>query len=92
GTLSRLDMVFDNEQPGYVQGAMIRHGAELFAWLNTRGALLYACGRASTLGAGVEEALKTIFRTHSGQDSETAAQQWLDTLRQQERLRMDLFG
>lgn len=92
GTLKHLDMVFDNEQPGYVQGAMLRHGEELFAWLHARGALLYACGRASTLGAGVEAALKAIYRTHSGQDNEAAAQQWLDTLRQQERLRMDLFG
>lgn len=90
GTLTRLDLVFDDEQPGFVQGAMLRHGAELYRWLNERNAALYACGRATTLGHGVLEALKTLHRDHG--DPALTPDEWLARLHRQERLHMDLFG
>ncbi|MDO5686899.1 MAG: PepSY domain-containing protein [Neisseria sp.] len=91
GTISRMNKIFDNEQRGFVQDEMLRHGAEIYDWLQHQNALVYVCGRANTVGRGCEQALMQIYREHAPANAEAAAA-WLDELKAQERLRMDLFG
>ena len=89
--ISRIDRVFDNQQRGYIQHQMIAHGEEIFQLLQQQGARIFLCGRANTVGRGVEEALLSIAQTHGGM-SEEQAQNWLTRLREEERIREDLFG
>lgn len=91
GVISRIDRVFDNQQRGYIQHQMITHGEEIFQLLQQQGARIFLCGRANTVGRGVEEALLSIAQTHGGM-SEEQAQNWLTRLREEERIREDLFG
>lgn len=91
GTVSQINTIFDNEARGFVQDEMVRHGAALYDWLQQQNARVYVCGRGATVGRGCEAALMQIYREHGGA-SEAEAVAWLDQLKADERLRMDLFG
>ena len=91
GTVSRISRVFDNENRGYIQDLMLAQSQELYRLLNEEDAMVYLCGRARTVGQGVESALLSIAQKEGGKTREQAAA-WLDELRRQERIRSDLFG
>lgn len=73
GVISRLDTLFSRDQadPVYVTHSMREQGAELVRWLLEEDAALYVCGRGSTLGEGVDQALREILAQHTPHDSET---------------------
>ena len=73
-----------------MQHKMLAHGKELYAWL-AQGAVVYVCGKASTVGQGALTALATIYQDQTGAD-EAAATAWLADLQAQQRIKMDLFG
>ena len=91
GTISHISRVFDNENRGYIQDLMQQDGQEIYRLLDQENAMIYLCGRARTVGQGVESALLSIAQKEGGKTREQAAA-WLDELRRQERIRSDLFG
>ncbi|MCL2830703.1 MAG: PepSY domain-containing protein [Betaproteobacteria bacterium] len=89
-TLTRLDLAFsdDPEDSSFVQDRMLENGAELMDWLCRRDAILYTCGRATTIGHSVENALREIILRHGGGATEGLFEQW----KKEGRLRFDTFG
>lgn len=75
GVITRLDTVFsrDQETRRYVTHSMREAGNELTRWLLEEDAALYVCGRGSTLGQGVDEALREILETHTRHDVDTVS-------------------
>ena len=65
-------------------------GAELWRWVNERGAHLYVCGDASRMAKDVQSALLTIFREHGGLD-EADAEEYLGQLRREKRYQRDVY-
>ena len=91
GTISRITRVFDNENRGFIQDQMILEAETIYQLLDQEQGIVYLCGRTSTVGQGVENALLHIAQ-HVGNKTPEQAQAWLDELRRQERIRSDLFG
>ena len=93
GVLGRLDAVFsrDGGAQRYVQDLLREHGAELARWLIERDAVLYVCGRASTLGRALDPALQELLQRHAGLGAQ-AAQARLQDWAASGKLRRDLFG
>ena len=91
GVLDRFDPAFnlDPDGGGFVQERMVAHGADLLAWLSDRDAVLYACGRRATVGAGTRSALQTILTTHAGLSDDATARR-LAEWEAEGRLRFDL--
>lgn len=92
GTLSALTTAFsrDPDDGTYVQDRLIEHGREVLRWLDEDGAILYVCGRTSTTGRGVDEALRRILMAHAGASEKDAAariESWIND----GRVRRDLF-
>ncbi|MDT3429136.1 sulfite reductase (NADPH) flavoprotein alpha-component [Paenibacillus forsythiae] len=73
GFLHRLDTAFSRDQDGkiYVQHRMIKHGAELWAWLQ-EGAHFYVCGDASQMAKEVDAALRAVIQRHGGMTTDEA--------------------
>ncbi len=92
GVLTRLDTVFSRDQAErrHVSHAMVAAGAELVRWLLEEDALLYVCGRASTLGGSVDQALAQVLAEHAGLDP-AASNELLRQWRASGKLRRDLF-
>lgn len=92
GVLSRLDTAFSRDQAErrYVTHTMVAAGAELVRWLLEEDALLYICGRGSTLGRSVDQALARILAEHAGLDA-AASGELLRQWQARGKLRRDLF-
>ncbi|WP_028536230.1 PepSY domain-containing protein [Paludibacterium yongneupense] len=92
GTLQRLDTAFSRE-PGdgrYISATLRDQGVELIRWMEECGALIYVCGGASTLGAGVEAALlDSLAASPVAGESPT---QTLERWKGEGRVKLDLFG
>lgn len=91
GTLARLDTAFsrDPRDGAYIQDRIRENGAEILDWLLRRRALLYTCGRASTVGAQVEAALlELVARYGGGLDPQATLERW----KAEGTLRVDAFG
>jgi sulfite reductase (NADPH) flavoprotein alpha-component len=87
-----LDTAFsrDPDDGAHVQDRLVEQAAELWEWLTARDAVLYACGRLSTLGRGLDDALLEIARSAGGLNPDAAAvlvARW----RADGRIRRDLF-
>ncbi len=93
-TLTRLDLAFsdDPENSAFVQDRMLENGAELMDWLHRRGAILYTCGRATTVGHSVENALREIIRRYGKDGDGKAADGLFEQWKKEGRLRFDTFG
>jgi sulfite reductase (NADPH) flavoprotein alpha-component len=92
GMLARLDTAFsrDPDAGAYVQHRLIEQAPDVWDWLTTRNAILYACGRLSTLGRDLDEALIAIIRSQGGlppEEAEALLAQW----RAEGRIRRDVF-
>jgi sulfite reductase (NADPH) flavoprotein alpha-component len=90
--LERLDTAFsrDAEDRAQVQDRLIQQAAEVWAWLTARDAILYVCGRLSTLGRGLDAALSEIARLQ-GHLAPEAADALVAKWRAEGRIRRDLF-
>jgi sulfite reductase (NADPH) flavoprotein alpha-component len=92
GVLARLDTAFSRD-PGdgaHAQDRLTEHAAEVWDWLTARDAILYACGRLSTLGRGLDTALTGVARTQGRLEPE-AADALVARWRAGGRIRRDLF-
>jgi sulfite reductase (NADPH) flavoprotein alpha-component len=92
GVITRLDTVFsrDQETPRYVTHRMREEGETLVRWLLEEDAALYVCGRGSTLGQGVDQALREILERHMPHDSDSIAA-LIASWSANGKLRRDLF-
>jgi len=92
GVLARLDTAFSRDagDGAHVQDRLTDQAAEIWRWLTARDAILYACGRLSTLGHGLDAALCEIARSQ-GRLSPEAAEAQVTRWRAEGRIRRDLF-
>ncbi len=92
GVLTRLDTAFSRDQAErvYVTHRLVERGRELAQWLLEQDAALYVCGRGSTLGRGVDEALEQVLTGFAGKTPAEAAQ-LLETWKSSGKIRRDLF-
>lgn len=94
GALSAVRPAF-NQLPDengaiFVQHLMKRDAKEIYE-LIVDGAVLYVCGKGSTLGQGVKEALEYVFFTHGNFDND-GAYNAVKQLQDQQRLQQDVFA
>lgn len=82
---------FDDDDGHFIQDKMIQHATTIFDWITQEHAIIYVCGRASTVGKGTRDALITIYKINT-KDSDHAAETWVADLLKTQQLRMDLFG
>lgn len=91
GALTRLTTAFSRDQAEkfYVQHAMKKEAADIWAWLEA-GAIVYVCGDAARMAADVDRALHEIIASEGGRTAEEAAA-YVEALRQQKRYRRDVY-
>ncbi len=93
GILTRLDTAFSRDpgDGGYATDRMREAAAELVDWMVERGAVLYVCGRATTLGQGVDAALREILVAQNVAGSADEAAHVIAAWEAEGRLHRDLF-
>ncbi|WP_052352949.1 sulfite reductase subunit alpha [Neobacillus dielmonensis] len=91
GVLTRLDAAFsrDSEQKVYVQHKMSDNSKELFAWLEN-GAYFYVCGDKQHMAKDVHNTLIDVIEKE-GNMSREAAEQYLNTMKDQGRYQRDVY-
>lgn len=91
GLLNRADLAWSRQgmEKVYVQHKLQQAGAEVWAFLN-RGAVIYVCGDAKRMAKDVERALLAIIAEHGGMD-DSAAEDWLEILREDGRYQRDIY-
>lgn len=91
GQLARVDTAFSRDGDGYVQDRLLAAQDEVFDWLARRDAMLYVCGRASTIGKGVRDALAQIV-AKGERISLARAEERIERWAADGKLRFDLFA
>lgn len=86
-----LDLAFSRDQSEkvYVQHRMVEKGRAFYEWI-MEGAVIYVCGEAERMAAGVDHALHQIIKEHGGlSDEETTA--FVKDLRKAKRYLRDVY-
>ncbi len=93
GVLTRVDLAFsrDMEDGSYIQDRMLEAGADVLEWVRRRDAVLYACGKRNTVGAGVRTALAVILFEHGEASTQAEAARLVHQWEREGRLHMDLI-
>lgn len=75
GVITDLDTAFsrDGGDERYITERIERQGDQLLEWIN-RGAALYICGRASTLGKGIDGVLMRLLQRKGASETEAEAE------------------
>jgi sulfite reductase (NADPH) flavoprotein alpha-component len=91
GHLTQLDTAFsrDLDHKVYVQDLMLRHAAQLWAWLED-GAYLYVCGDAFRMARDVDKTLLGIVADQGAMPQE-AAGEYLHRLKENRRYQRDVY-
>ncbi len=91
GTLTRLNVAFsrDQKEKMYVQHKMLKHGAELFNWINN-GASIYVCGAKEPMSADVEDTLMQIVEKFGNKTIEEAVG-FVEQLKEDGRYLKDVY-
>jgi sulfite reductase (NADPH) flavoprotein alpha-component len=91
GTLTRFNAAFsrDQKEKVYVQHKMLKHGEELYAWINN-GAYIYVCGAKEPMSADVEDTLMQIVEK-SGNKTIEEAVQFVEQLKDEGRYLKDVY-
>lgn len=92
GVLTRFDTAFsrDESDGAYVQDRIVGEGREMACWLDEKDAVLYVCGRATTLRSAIAKALFDILVTHADL-TPAQAQATIETWESAGKIRWDLF-
>ncbi|MFE0474188.1 cytochrome P450 [Streptomyces sp. NPDC058947] len=75
----------------FVQHRIAAEAEEVWALLGA-GARVHVCGDGSRMAPGVREAFRTLFRKHTPDADETAAERWLDGLIADGRYTEDVYA
>lgn len=91
GVLTRINVAFSRDQSEkvYVQHKMLKHGQDLFDWVNN-GASLYVCGAKEPMSIDVEDTLLQIFEKFGNKTIEEAVQ-FIETLKDEGRYLKDVY-
>ena len=94
GLIWQLDTAFflDEGDGGFAQDRLLGAGARVIEWIEKRRGILYVCGRATTLGAGVDAALRDILVREGVVPDAAAASKRLAEWEADGSIRRDLFG
>ncbi len=89
--LTRVNVAFsrDSSEKVYVQHKMVKHGQELFSWIEA-GAHIYVCGARDPMSMDVERTLISIIQSF-GNRSEQEAADYLEQLSLNERYVKDVY-
>ena len=75
----------------FVQHRIAAEADEVWALLGA-GARVYVCGDGSRMAPGVREAFRTLYRKHTPDADDTAAERWLDGLVEAGRYVEDVYA
>jgi sulfite reductase (NADPH) flavoprotein alpha-component len=91
GTLTKINVAFsrDQKEKVYVQHKMLKHGAELYDWING-GASVYVCGAKEPMSADVEDTLMQIVEKFGNKTIEEAVQ-FIEQLKEDDRYLKDVY-
>lgn len=91
GTLTKLNVAFsrDQKEKVYVQHKMLKHGQELYTWLQN-GASLYVCGAKEPMSVDVEDTLLQIVEKCGNKTIEEAVQ-FVEGLKEEGRYLKDVY-
>ncbi len=91
GTLTKINLAFSRDQKEklYVQHKMLKHGEELYDWINN-GASIYVCGAKEPMSADVEDTLMQIVEKFGNKTIEEAVQ-FIEQLKEDDRYLKDVY-
>ncbi|WP_018617195.1 diflavin oxidoreductase [Segetibacter koreensis] len=91
GTLTKINVAFsrDQKEKVYVQHKMLKHGEELYSWINS-GASVYVCGAKEPMSADVEDTLMQIVEKFGNKTIEEAVQ-FIEQLKEDDRYLKDVY-
>jgi sulfite reductase (NADPH) flavoprotein alpha-component len=91
GTLTKLSVAFsrDQKEKVYVQHKMLKHGQELYDWINN-GASIYICGAKEPMSVDVEDTLMQVVEKFGNKTIEEAVQ-FVEQLRDDGRYLKDVY-
>ncbi len=92
GILSKVELAFSRDQAEkiYVQDRLLENAAEIWQWLNEKGAYLYVCGDMNHMAKDVEAALLDIIQAQGGKNREQA-EAYLKGLKKDKRYQRDVY-
>lgn len=91
GVLNKLNVAFSRDQKKkvYVQHKMMKHGKELYEWLQN-GASFYVCGAKEPMSVDVEDTLMQIVQKFGEKTIEQAVQ-FVEQLKDESRYLKDVY-
>lgn len=92
GDLNKLDVAFSRDQPRkvYVQHRMQEKAAELWDWIENKGAYFYVCGDAERMAGDVHDTLIEIAQEQGGKSKEDAVA-YYENLKKEKRYQRDVY-
>ncbi len=91
GLLNNLNTTFsrDQENKNYIYHSLLEQGTEVYNWIDA-GAKIFICGNKRTMANDVKNALTDIISSNGGM-SKTAANDYLEQMRQSRKLQEDVY-
>jgi sulfite reductase (NADPH) flavoprotein alpha-component len=92
GFLTRLDCAWSRDQAYkiYVQHKMLESAAEIWNWIDSRGAQFFVCGDAYVMAKDVDATLRKIVQQHGGKTVEQA-NEYVEKLKNDKRYKRDVY-
>jgi len=92
GFLTRLDCAWSRDQAHkvYVQNKMADAAAEIWNWIDSRGAQFFVCGDAWKMAKDVDATLRKIVQEHGGKTVEQA-NEYVEKLKSDKRYKRDVY-
>ena len=92
GVLTRLDCAWSRDQAHkiYVQHRMLENAAEIWKWIDAKGAQFFVCGDARRMAKDVDAALRKIVQEQGGK-SVNEANEYVEKLKSDKRYKRDVY-
>jgi sulfite reductase (NADPH) flavoprotein alpha-component len=92
GLLTKLDCAWSRDQAHkiYVQNKMLENAAEIWKWIDGKGAQFFVCGDAKRMAKDVDAALRKIVQEQGGK-SVDEANAYVERLKNDKRYKRDVY-
>lgn len=92
GFLTRLDCAWSRDQAHkvYVQHKMWDNAADIWKWIDSKGAQFFVCGDAYVMAKDVDAILRKIVQQHGGKTTEQA-NEYVEKLKSDKRYKRDVY-
>jgi sulfite reductase (NADPH) flavoprotein alpha-component len=92
GFLTRLDCAWSRDQAHkiYVQHKMAENAAEIWDWIEAKGAQFFVCGDAWKMAKDVDATLRKIVQEHGGKTVDQA-NEYVEKLKSEKRYKRDVY-